>query len=226
LRLSGGSVDDRHRHRTAYLAIVLEGELEEAGEEGRRRVGPGDVLFHAPFDAHCNYVGARGVKILNLPWFGDTVLPPLARLDDANAIARLAERDAFEAGAAAAGAMIPKPDRLRDWPDLLADRLREPNGLSLHDWAERIGLAPETLSRGFKKLYRVSPVRYRLEHRARKAWLEIVHTTSPLADIALKCGFADQAHMCRQVGAVTGRSPAKWRLRTSNAFKTIGAASP
>ena len=215
--LRGGSVDPRHRHRAGYLFIVIEGELEEAGEEGRIRAGPGDVLVHRPFDAHCNSIGSRGVKLLNLHLLDDFDLPPFAHVEDADSIVRLAERDALEASEAAADMMVAKDNRSNDWPDLLADHLRRPGGLSLHDWADRARLAPETLSRGFNKLYRVSPARYRLEYRARLAWRQIVETADPLADIALECGFADQPHMCRAVRAVTGSTPSTWRLAVTSA---------
>lgn len=218
--LQGGSIDLRHRHRAGYFVIILEGELEEAGEEGRRRASPGDVLVHRPFDAHCDYIGARGAKVLNLPWLNGLNLSPMGRLGDVDAIMRLAEYDAFEASTAAVSAIVPRADRCRDWPDLLADHLRGPTGLALHEWADRRGLAPETVSRGFKKLYGVSPARFRLEYRARSAWRQIADTVCPFAQIVLDCGFADQAHMSRAVRAITGSAPSNWRARQSNSFKT------
>ena len=43
-RLAPGSVKRRHRHAQGYVAVVLSGSYVEAGDEGRRRVGPGDAL--------------------------------------------------------------------------------------------------------------------------------------------------------------------------------------
>jgi AraC-like DNA-binding protein len=34
---------------------------------------------------------------------------------------------------------------------------------------------------------------------------------APLTDIALRCGFTDQAHLCNQFKQVLGESPAAWR---------------
>lgn len=202
---------------------MLEGEEVEAGEEGRRRVRSGDVLVHQPFDAHCNYISTRGLTVLCLPWPANFDLPPMGHLDDADAIVRLAERDAFAATAETIATMVRRDDRLADWPDLLAENLRSFDGLSLRDWADQAGLAPETLSRGFRKLYGASPARYRFEYRAREAWRQIVRTTHSLTEIAMSCGFADQSHMSRAVRAITGSSPLNWRLGRSSLFKTVSA---
>ncbi len=221
----GGRIDVRHRHHVGYLSIVLEGEEIEAGEEGRTRAGPGDALIHRPFDAHCNYVGARRMKVLCLPLPEGYDGPPMGHLADADTIVRIAERDALAASAVAASAMTPKTARFMDWPDLLADHLRAPASLPLHVWADHAGLAPETISRGFKKLYGVSPRRYRLEYAGRNAWRQIAGTTYSLTDIALACGFADQSHMCRVVRAVTGSAPLQWRTSRSKSFKTLAATT-
>jgi AraC-like DNA-binding protein len=34
---------------------------------------------------------------------------------------------------------------------------------------------------------------------------------APLSEIALKCGFTDQAHLCKQFRQYTGETPAAWR---------------
>jgi AraC-like DNA-binding protein len=36
-------------------------------------------------------------------------------------------------------------------------------------------------------------------------------TDMPLSDIALGCGFADQAHLCEQFRVITDETPAAWR---------------
>jgi len=68
--------------------------------------------------------------------------------------------DAFTAG----------PPPLADWPDLLATALRARSDLRLAEWASRMGLAPETVSRGFRLAYGTTPARYRAELRARRAF--------------------------------------------------------
>ena len=89
-------------------------------------------------------------------------------------------------------------------------------------WAARRGLAAETISRGFRRAFGVTPKRMRFECRARRA-LHVATTGSlPLAEIALEAGFADQAQMNRAVTDISGRPPGYWR-RWSIADKTRGA---
>jgi AraC-like DNA-binding protein len=103
-----------------------------------------------------------------------------------------------------------------DWPDALAEALRLRADLfRIGTWARERGLAPASVSRGFRRVFGTSPERYRAEARARLAWSRIVRTRQPLAVIACDIGFADQAHMTRGVGAVTGQPPGGWRGRVN-----------
>lgn len=206
----------RHRHDRAYVAVVLSGGYEECGSRGRFHVGPGDVLLHAPFDAHLNRFPRRGAHLLNLaigvPGFA------LGRVSDPDAIARAAERDPAEARASLRVQLKQAQPAAQDWPDLLARDLIADPGCRLDAWAERHGLAAETVSRGFSRVFGVAPATFRQEARAQRAFTLILSGKAPLAAVAATAGFADQAHMCRGVRALTGRPPSAWR--TSIPFKT------
>ncbi len=93
----------------------------------------------------------------------------------------------------------------------------------LAEWAATTGLAPATVSRGFRAAFGVPPARYRAEARARRAFAALSSGDDPLVEIALACGFADQAHFSRAIVALTGFAPTAWR-RTSNPFKTTSAS--
>jgi AraC-like DNA-binding protein len=206
----------RHRHADGYAAVVLCGAYEEAGDAGRRRVEPGDVVTHRPFEAHLNRTPAAGAQVLNLPLpAGD--LPAFGRVDDVDALVRAAERDLLEAAALLAGGFRPAHPSRTDWPDLLAAALASGDAGRLGDWAEVFGLSPEHLSRGFRRVFGVTPQRYRLESRARAALADLTGPAA-LAEVAAAHGFSDQAHMTRSVRAVTGRPPGAWKR--SNPFKT------
>jgi AraC-like DNA-binding protein len=43
------------------------------------------------------------------------------------------------------------------------------------------------------------------------AAMYMLNTDMYLSDIALGCGFVDQAHLCRHFRMVTGETPAAWR---------------
>ena len=110
--------------------------------------------------------------------------------------------------------MTPKEADRRDWPDLLAAAIREAPGLQLEEWCETYGLAPATASRGFRRVFGVKPSRYRADVRATNAWRAVVESTDALSAIASACGFADQAHMTRELQRVTGAPPGVWRVKS------------
>ena len=215
-RLDGGDRAPRHRHGHAYAAIVLAGGYQEAGDSGRRTAGPGDVLLHGAFEAHANRIDRRGAVVLNLDIALDAP-SAFMRLTDADAVARLAERDAEAARACLLEQLRPASTQTGDWRDALAADLRAAPDLVLGDWAEAAGLDPATVSRGFRDAFDVSPARYRAEARARLAWRRLAEG-GPLADLAVDTGFSDQAHMTRAIVALTGATPGAWRR--SNGFKT------
>ena len=208
----------RHRHDRAYAALVLSGSYEESGSRGRFRVGPGDVLFHAAFDAHLDRFCGNGAQILNLLIEETTARLEVGRVSDPDMIARIAERDVVAAGAALRAQVRPIQRVPLDWQDKLAeDLLRNPECL-LDEWARSNDLAPATVSRGFSKVFDITPAEFRLEARTRRALAMIATNAASLAMIAVTTGFADQAHMTRSIRLLTGTTPGQWRR--SNRFKT------
>lgn len=197
----------RHRHEHGYIAIVLEGGYREAGDAGRVQVGPGHMLIHGAYEAHLDEIGAGGAKVLNLPASCGDLPQTIFSLEDPDEIVRIAERDPEEAAAAALMMVGCGPPAETDWPDQLANVLRTCAPFRLDDWAHANGLAPATVSRGFRRAYGVSPARYRVECRARRAMKLIVSSNARLAHVALYTGFADQPHMTREISALTGKPP-------------------
>jgi AraC-like DNA-binding protein len=202
----------RHRHEHSYLALVVSGGYEEAGDRGRQRVHEGDVVIHGGFEAHLNRYDRTGAEVLNIP------LPallepamPFMRAADPDAAVRLAERDPREALDFLLSTMKPVQAQTTDWPDELATALLADPHLRLRDWAHWRGLALATVSRGFRKVFGVSPSAYRSQARGRLAWTKTVSGSEPLSSVALDCGFCDQAHMTRTVQAITGKPPGVWR---------------
>ena len=56
----------RHHHRDAYVALLVSGTCEEAGDCGRFLARPGDVLVHRSFEAHQDTIGRKGALFINL----------------------------------------------------------------------------------------------------------------------------------------------------------------
>ncbi len=222
-RWNAGQRLARHRHPQAYLTVVLSGGYEECGSRGRYRVRPGDVLVHDVFDSHLNRFEDRDTQLLNLALPGLAPRYGLARIADADELMHAAERGPAEAGDCLREQLAEAECGPEDWPDLLAcDLLADPE-CPLGSWADSHGFAAETISRGFGRVFAISPAAFRLEVRARHAFVRIVAGSESLTTIAAETGFADSAHMSRAVRALTGFPPGHWRK--SNSFKTKETAS-
>jgi len=202
----------RHYHQQPYATLILEGGYEEAGDQGRFRVSAGDVLLHPAFSAHQDHVGAVRTIVLDLALpFDGRKWPALARLKNPDQVIRSASRDAREAQELLLEDLMPVVAAEHDEADQLAGILTADPSTAIGDWASDHGYCRESLSRCFTLLYGIDSARFRVEARTRLAWRQIVSTDEPLAQIASASGFADQAHMTRSIGRLTGRSPKAWR---------------
>jgi AraC-like DNA-binding protein len=202
----------RHRHVEGYAALVLAGGYVEAGDRGRIRVESGQVVIHGAYEAHQDYFARAGALVLNLPLIGN-LDGFTGVVTDADAIAREAERDILSAAALLKKTICPMNALLTDWPDQLAIALASQRDFSIEDWADEMGLAPPSISRGFRQAYGVSPKRYRLEQRTLRALRKLQAWPGTLAGLAADVGFSDQAHLTRAVLAMTGVAPHRLRLR-------------
>jgi AraC-like DNA-binding protein len=220
MRHANGEWLPRHMHAGAFFALVLEGNYVEAGDTGRHRVGPGDVIFHGPYERHLDRVSRRGAEVLVVPALAPWKGPVLGCVGDADQIAKIAERDMTCARATLREQFIAKRSPIEDWPDLLARDLIADPDLSLSDWASRHHMHRGSLARGFRQQFETTPESFRTVTRARSAIERIISGQAPLADVALGQGFADQAHMSRTVKRLTGLSP--HALRTREGPKSAG----
>ena len=209
-----------HIHRDAYAAVVLAGSYEEAGDNGRFKVQAGDVVFHDHFDGHLNRFPRSGAVVLNLSLnASDSFVSGVAQTADIDSVVRTARRSKQDATALLIEISQQKGCAALDWPDLLAADLKRTPSLRLGDWADRNGLAPRSVSRGFFQVFGISPEAFRLRCRTRKACNAIARQRQSLSDIAAACGFADQSHMTRSIRSMTGLRPEQWK-DAANGFKT------
>ncbi len=92
--------------------------------------------------------------------------------------------------------------------ELMAKSLME--GPALSHLAEEWGLSPRHFARAFRQS---TAHRWLLKHRVQQA-KELLRTRAlPLADITLRCGFADQSHFTRVFSPEVGVGPGEWRRR-------------
>jgi AraC-like DNA-binding protein len=216
LRGHGLTMLERHQHTNGYLAVVLSGGYEEAGDRGRFRVQAGDVICHEAFEAHLNRYDAVGADLIVLPApIAAEFSNPVWTIRDADEIARLAEKDAREAATRVIETMVCTQRSVQDWPHALAEAMRENLHLRLDEWASDHRLADATVSRGFGRVFGISPKAYRAKQRAQMALRLALHADHALSDVAISTGFSDQAHMTRAVHVMTGRTPGAWRSQVN-----------
>jgi AraC-like DNA-binding protein len=209
-RLTAGDLP-WHEHREAYVAVVLSGSYQETGDQGRLRAETGHALLHLPFERHANHVARDGARVVNIPVsLGGALRIQSTRVADPEQTLRAISQGQSVADALACGE--PGPFHwLDEDADALALGLTHGGTGSFETFAAEHGIAGRTLRRRFERLYGMSAARFRARARARSAWREILTSRTPFATIACNLGFADQAHMCRAVAALTGSSPSAWR---------------
>lgn len=114
-----------------------------------------------------------------------------------------------EAPALPAGGLAPwQARRLRA---LVETKLGE--ALSVAELAQSVRLSASYFHRAFKASFGETPHDYILRRRVARAQRRMLETQDPLVRIALDCGLADQAHLCRVFRRYTGESPNAWRRR-------------
>jgi AraC family transcriptional regulator len=77
-------------------------------------------------------------------------------------------------------------------------------------------LSVSYFSVAFRRSFGVSLDKFLARLRVERARTLIVSTSQPLSQIALACGFCDQAHLSRQFRRVTGSTPFGWRRAHGN----------
>jgi AraC-like DNA-binding protein len=83
--------------------------------------------------------------------------------------------------------------------------------LSCEVLARLTKLSVSYFPRAFKTTFGYSPHLFLLRRRMERAQGLMLKSNAPLAQIAIECGFADQAHLSRRFLQFTGESPASWR---------------
>jgi AraC family transcriptional regulator len=80
-------------------------------------------------------------------------------------------------------------------------------------------------SRAFKRTFGASPHAFVIRRRVEMAAHYMLETDACLSDIALRCGFTDQAHLCKHFRQATGETPGAWRRARRMQDFGYGAAS-
>jgi len=118
----------------------------------------------------------------------------------------------FLLGAAKRGGLAPWQGRRA------AEMIRENLDRNIHlsDMARECGLSVSHFTRAFRKSFGMSPYRWLLERRIDRSKALLAASDLPIADIALRSGFSDQAALTRAFGRIVGESPGRWRRAVSS----------
>ncbi|MEM7584729.1 MAG: AraC family transcriptional regulator [Acidobacteriota bacterium] len=87
-------------------------------------------------------------------------------------------------------------------------------GITLEDMAAEAGISPYHFARLFKQTIGQPPYQFVMAYRVEQAKKLMAEPTRPLADVAVSCGFSDQAHFSRTFKRFTGSTPTAWRKAT------------
>ena len=83
--------------------------------------------------------------------------------------------------------------------------------LLVGDLCKIINLTKSHFARTFKQTFRLPPHVYIMRRRIERASKLMMETDARLTEIALNCGFSDQAHLSRQFRRYTAVTPTAWR---------------
>ncbi|WP_395173045.1 AraC family transcriptional regulator [Roseibium alexandrii] len=83
--------------------------------------------------------------------------------------------------------------------------------ISVEELAQVAGMSASHFARVFKETVGETPMQYVLAYRIEQAIGMMRDPKRPLGEIAIACGFADQAHFSRSFKQVTGQTPRQYR---------------
>jgi AraC family transcriptional regulator len=229
----------KHAHRQTYITFVIEGAFEERYSSSRITCRSGTVRFLPAGEVHenriesrvrCLHVSADPVALhgldrqsvvpqnpaeingLTATWLANRLYAEFSRDDRASGIAIeglvleiLAE---FARSQVKSGSML-VPRWLQQATDIVESRFLE--RLSLAEIAAEVGVHYVHLSRQFHKYNRCTIGDLIRRRRVQYASHLLAHSQTPLAEIALICGFSDQSHLSFLFKRYMGVSPSKFR---------------
>lgn len=229
----------KHDHRQAYITFVIEGSFREQYARGELVCRAGSIRYLPAGEIHedeiscelrCLQISAdtsaldgldrhavvpqRPAEIsgLNATWLGNRLYAEFSRDDTASAIAiegLVLEILAEIARSQTRSDSVPLPQWLKHATDIVESRFLE--RLTLAGIAAEVGVHYVHLSRQFHKYNRCTIGELIRRRRVQHASHLLAHSRTPLAEIALICGFSDQSHLSFLFKRYMGLSPSKFR---------------
>lgn len=106
---------------------------------------------------------------------------------------------------------------------LMAANIEEP--LPLSEISDMVGVSLRQLERLFHRYHNVTPAQHYLALRLRRAREMLAHTSAPIMQITIACGFQTASHFCKAYRAQFGHPPSDHRRQGGNqGLVHLGAA--
>jgi len=223
----------------AYITFVIEGAFRERYatrsilcRTGMIRFLPAGELHDSEIQSHsrCLNISAEAsafaqlrqnprvprrpaeINGLNSTWLANRLYAEFSRQDSASAMAiegLVLEILAEIARVEASEMSMQAPHWLKHATEIVESRFLE--RLSLAEIASQVGVHYVHLSRQFHKYNRCTVGELIRKRRVQYASHLLAHSRTPLAEIALTCGFSDQSHLSFLFKRYMGLSPSKFR---------------
>ncbi|HEU4733514.1 MAG TPA: AraC family transcriptional regulator [Kofleriaceae bacterium] len=212
---------------TGFVLLANPGQCYEISHD---HCGGDRCLIFRVDDAVLEDIGGRDPRSTGKRFFARSVLPPIPRVDALRLLAeqRLASGGAGlgleELGLALAGCVLEHTAapprrvpaatrRARDAIFVALDHLERNAGedCSLSGLAAVVGLSPYHFLRLFKREVGVTPYRFLVQARIRKAVELLRDTRLPVTAIALSVGFGDLSNFIHTFRREIGCSPSQFR---------------
>lgn len=103
----------------------------------------------------------------------------------------------------------PGYEHLVEATQIMAANIEEP--LQLSEIADVSGISLRQLERLFHRYYQVTPAQHYMTLRLRRARELLSHTSAPIMQITVACGFQTASHFCKAYRALYGHSPSDHR---------------
>jgi AraC family transcriptional regulator len=236
---AGGTTLAKHSHSHAYITFVIEGSFRERYANRSIHCRTGMIRYLPAGEVHENEIQARSrclhvsgdpasfeqlrqqpsvpsrpaeMSGLTTTWLANRLYAEFSRQDSASAmaieglvleiLAEIARSEAAETSRVA-------PGWLKQATEIVESRFLE--RLSLTEIASEVGVHYVHLSRQFHKYNRCTVGELIRRRRVQYASHLLAHSRTPLAEIALVCGFSDQSHLSFLLKRYMGLSPSKFR---------------
>jgi AraC family transcriptional regulator len=231
---------EAHWHDATTLGMVLRGAVQEGVGGREHQATAGGFVVKPAGTVHANRFGPAGARMASIglcpawePWAHGRVpgLDGWRWTDGGPApralwrLLRTALDEPAQGSRLLADGFWEMMDALEDdgapavrpsappWLRRVRDRLHDEADAAprVRDLAVAAGVHPVYLARVFRRAYGVPVTEYARGLRVRAAADRVASTALPLARVALEAGFADQAHLTRELRRATGLTPGALR---------------